>query len=117
MKQLIALLVAVIAIVGLWASSGLAQSSGAAPATDVARPKRAVVIKSLDPIKGRFHRMHANRLKMNCASCHGAGEPDVLFLRRNDVVPAAMPGQVNRKICLTCHKAPAKPTWYGRSVK
>jgi hypothetical protein len=70
-------------------------------------------VKSLDPAKGDFHRLHTRKLKMTCSGCHSAESKDILFLRRNDVVPAAMPGQVDRKVCLGCHNSPAKPSWYG----
>ena len=76
-----------------------------------AAPKKGV--KSLDPANGAFHQVHAKKLKLGCGDCHSKDVTDILFLRRNDVVPAAMPGQVDRKICLGCHTAPAKPAWYG----
>lgn len=82
-----------------------------------ATTKTAAGIKSMDPIKGRFHRQHNQRLKMACDTCHSGGQTDILFLRKDDVVPAGMPGQVNRQICLACHTQPNKPTWYGASAQ
>lgn len=76
-----------------------------------AAPKKGV--RSLDPVRGAFHQVHAKKLKLGCGDCHSRDVTDILFLRRNDVVPAAMPGQVDRRICLGCHTAPAKPAWYG----
>lgn len=74
-------------------------------------------VRSLDPANGQFHQLHTKKTKMGCGSCHSAGAKDVLFLRKDDVVPAAMPGQVDRKLCLGCHAAPSKPTWYGLSAR
>jgi hypothetical protein len=68
--------------------------------------------RSLDPVRGRFHQLHTKKLGLNCSSCH-TGQQDVLFLRGNEPLPAGMPGQVNRSVCLGCHTAPATPAWYG----
>jgi hypothetical protein len=73
--------------------------------------------KSLDPVKGRFHRQHTQKLKMACDTCHSGDQTDVLFLRKDDVPAPGMPGQVDREVCLSCHKAPAKPAWYGLSAR
>lgn len=69
--------------------------------------------KTLDPAKGYFHQQHIKKLNMTCTNCHSSETQDILFLRKDDVVPPAMPGQVNRSICLSCHTAPSKPAWYG----
>jgi len=50
---------------------------------------------------------------MGCGDCHSKQAGDILLLRRADVVPAAMPGHVDRKRCLGRHAAPAEPAWYG----
>ena len=104
MTRWITLLLFVLTVSGVWTTVGVAQQA--------AKP-RVVAASSLDPVKGRFHQRHARKLKMTCGNCHGAGQPDVLFLRSNDVVSTAMPGPVNRAICLPCHQAPNKPAWYG----
>ena len=75
------------------------------------------VVKSLDPSKGYFHQLHIQKMKMACTGCHSTEAKDILFLRKDDVVPAAMPGQVDRAICLGCHAAPSKPAWYGVSAQ
>jgi hypothetical protein len=85
----------------------------AASATKKAPPKQPAAERSLDPAKGRFHQIHTKQLGMTCNTCHSPGTRDTWFLRRDDVVPAAMPGQVDRKLCIGCHTAPAKPAWYG----
>jgi hypothetical protein len=80
----------------------------------IAAEKKGVPL-TLDPATGYFHQVHTKNFGMPCATCHSSENLDVLFLRKDDVVPAEMPGQVNRSICLGCHKAPAKPSWYGLS--
>ena len=80
-----------------------------------AAPRKAV--KSLDPTNGSFHQTHTKSLKMGCNTCHDRATKDTLFLRKDDVVPATMPGQVDRAVCLGCHKVPAKPAWYGLSAR
>ena len=94
---------------------GLAMSVTPATAADAARNavgKTAASAKSLDPIKGAFHRVHAQKLKFSCDSCHSSDLSDVLFLRGAEVV-ANGPGPVDRAMCVGCHQAPGKPTWYG----
>jgi hypothetical protein len=86
----------------------------AAGAADAAAKKNGATL-SLDPARGYFHQVHAKKVKLTCTGCHSRDTHDVLFLRKDDVVPAAMPGQVNRSICLGCHTAPNKPAWYGLS--
>ena len=80
-----------------------------------AAPRKAA--KSLDPVNGAFHQTHTKSLKLGCNGCHDPAGNDVLFLRKDDVVSATMPGQVDRVVCLGCHKAPAKPAWYGLSAR
>jgi hypothetical protein len=104
MKRLIALLIMGVVVAG--ASVG---TVGAAPKKQPTR--------SLDPAKGYFHQLHAKQMKMACGSCHSSEVRDILFLRKDDVVPAAMPGQVDRHVCLTCHQAPGTPTWYGAAPR
>jgi hypothetical protein len=95
---------------------GMAVAAMPAVAADDAAKKPAAKpvasAKSLDPVKGSFHRAHTQKLKMACDSCHSSELKDVLFLRGAEV-SAGSPGPVDRGICLSCHQAPAKPTWYG----
>lgn len=79
--------------------------------------KAAVGNKSMDAAKGRFHRQHNQKLKMACDTCHTGGQTDILFLRKDDAPAPGMPGQVDREVCLSCHKAPAKPAWYGAAAR
>ena len=111
MKQLIALLIL-----------GLAFTSTPLGAADDAAKKPAAVksaagVKSMDPVKGRFHQVHNKKLKLACDGCHSSEAKDTLFLRQDDVMPAAMPGQVDRSLCLGCHQQPNKPTWYGAAAR
>jgi hypothetical protein len=105
MKRLIAAMVLGIAVAALPAVA--ADDAATKPAS-----KPATSAKSLDPVKGGFHRIHTQRRKMACDSCHASELKDVLFLRGAEV-SAGGPGPVDRGICLGCHQAPAKPTWYG----
>lgn len=101
-------------MIRLFSLAILAGALAAVPFVADAAPKKGA--PSLDPVKGAFHQTH-KALKLECNGCHSANNADVLFLRRNDVVPIAMPGQVDRKVCLGCHTAPSKPAWYGLGRK
>ena len=105
MKRLIAAVVLGMAMAALPAAA-------ADDATTKPAAKPAASAKSLDPVKGAFHRAHTQKLKMSCDTCHASELKDVLFLRGAEVV-ASGPGPVDRAVCLGCHQAPAKPTWYG----
>ena len=74
--------------------------------------KPVAVAKSLDPAKGSFHRVHTQKQKLACDTCHGTELTDVLFLRGAEVVASGV-GPVDRATCAGCHQAPAKPAWYG----
>ncbi len=93
---------------------GLAISALPAAAADtVKRPAGpAVVAKSIDPARGSFHRVHTQKLKLACATCHSSEVKDVLFLRGAEVA-ASGTGSVDRAVCAGCHQTPAKPAWYG----
>jgi hypothetical protein len=95
---------------------GMAMAALPAVAADDAAKKPAAkpmaAAKSLDPVKGRFHQAHNQKLKMACDACHAPQLTDVLFLRGAEVSMEG-PGPVDRGVCLGCHQAPAKLTWYG----
>jgi hypothetical protein len=57
-------------------------------------------------VGGRFQRVHAKLMAINCISCHaGVKFPeDLQFLRRDEYPIAAYPGAVDRGICLGCHR-------------
>ena len=77
---------------------------------NVAKP--AANAKSLDPVKGSFHRTHTQKQKLACDTCHQTELTDVLFLRGSEVLASGV-GPVDRATCAGCHQAPAKPAWYG----
>ena len=110
MKRVLAVIVMGFAMVVLPAIA--ADDAGKKPATTT-----VVRNKSLDPVKGDFHRLHNQKMKMACDVCHSGGQTDVLFLRKDDAPAPGMPGQVNREVCLSCHKAPAKPAWFGAAAR
>ena len=89
---------------------GLAALAMSAVAADGGR-------NSLDPVKGRFHKQHTQKLKMDCGTCHADAQKDVLYMRKDRPLPAAMPGPVDRHVCLGCHDKSGKAAWYGRATK
>lgn len=101
-------IVLIIAALGVWTSAGLAQED------DSTRAARSAMAKSLDPIKGRFHHVHGMALKLSCGTCHESDGPDALVERKPDAAAGDMPGRVDRRACIGCHKSSAKPVWSGR---
>ena len=89
---------------------GLAAAALSAQAADKGK-------NSLDPIQGRFHKQHTQKLKMGCGTCHAGEKTDVLNARNGRPLPAGMPGTVDRHTCLGCHQKPSKPGWYGGATK
>lgn len=57
-------------------------------------------------VGGRFHRVHAKLMAINCVSCHAGVEfpKELQYLRREEFPLAAYPGAVDRGICLGCHR-------------
>lgn len=111
MKHVIAFLI--LALAGTSVSLSAADDAARKPAP----VKAAAGVKSMDPAKGRFHQIHIKKLKMACSSCHSTEAKDALYLRKDDVLPAGMTGQVDRSLCLGCHQEPNKPTWYGAAAR
>ncbi len=73
---------------------------------------------SLDPVKGRFHKQHTQKQKMDCGTCHSDTQTDVLNARNARAAPSGMPGTVDRHVCLNCHdKSAGKRAWYGKAEK
>jgi hypothetical protein len=101
-------------IVGLFA---LGLAAGTIDAAMNQSAAQTAEVKSLDLQKGSFHKQHNQTLKLPCATCHSPSSQDTLFLRKDEPLPAGMPGRVDRTVCLSCHKAPAKPTWYGAAPR
>ena len=67
---------------------------------------------TMDPMSGRFHAKHTQQIGLQCTNCHAAEQADTLYLRAGERQGI---GPVDRNQCLACHKAPASPTWYGKS--
>ena len=84
-------------------------------AAEVASKKPAKPVASarlsLDPFKGQFHKVHTQKLRASCETCHATELKDVLFLRGSEAPRG--PGPVDRATCLGCHQGAAKPAWYG----
>ncbi len=107
MRRLIA---AAVLALGIAALPAIAADDGAKkPAA-----KPVATAKSMDPVKGTFHRVHTQKQKLACDTCHGTELTDVLFLRGAEVVASGV-GPVDRAVCAGCHQAPAKPAWYGKA--
>ncbi len=69
-------------------------------------------ITGMEPGK-RFHNIHNRVLGLQCNSCHvGSLAPDYPYQRKHKDLQM---GQVDRGICLGCHKAngPAETKLYG----
>ncbi len=65
----------------------------------------------------RFHNIHNKVLGLDCSSCHVSSlAPDYPYQRKYKELPM---GQVDRGICLGCHKAngPAVTKLYGTAEK
>ena len=105
MKRLIAAVVLGLAVGALPAMA--AEDAAKKPAA-----KAVTAVKSMDPAKGSFHRIHTQKLKLSCETCHSTELKDVLFLRGAEVAASGV-GPVDRATCAGCHQAPAKPAWYG----
>lgn len=84
---------------------------------DAPAKKPAVGGKPSMAVNGRFHKLHEKQEKLECKDCHAKVQRDILFLRKDDRMPAKMDevGQSDRKGCLTCHKpgyVPDQPRSY-----
>ena len=97
MRRLIAVMVA-----------GFALALVPAYAADApAKPKAAAVAAKAKPGMERMHDVHKNKLGMECNDCHAPPQPvDILLIRKS-----SMP--VDRNACVTCHREPARFSWYG----
>ena len=106
MPWIAVIVVIIIAILVIWTTAGLAQDH------DATRAARSAMAKSLDPIKGRFHHVHGMTLKLHCGTCHVLDRPDALV--ESSLAGADMPGRVDRRACLGCHRTSARPSWSDR---
>lgn len=62
----------------------------------------------------RYHNIHANVLKLECANCHISGQPNPTqtVFNAQDVSPQA-PAPVDKQACLVCHSTGPAKAVYG----
>jgi hypothetical protein len=94
----------------------LAFSMLAAQAADAPAPTRAAAKKSMAE-KGPYHRLHAQKEKLDCEDCHEKGglPDDTLFIRLHEPLAKDSPGPVSSDACHECHgkKQKKQVTWYA----
>ena len=67
---------------------------------------------------GRFHRIHADTLLMDCSNCHTyeSYKKDYLIVSRGRPINSIQPGRIEKAVCLGCHLPGGMGTpWYGGS--
>jgi len=69
---------------------------------------------------GRFHIIHADKLMLDCSTCH-QGETyrkDYLIVGKNKPYPPKAKGRYQRSVCLGCHQKGGIATrWYNSSTQ
>ena len=74
---------------------------------------------SINTKTGRFHIIHADKLMLDCTTCH-RGEhyrKDYLSMSKNKPYPSHAKGQYQRSVCLGCHQKGGIATrWYNSST-
>lgn len=75
---------------------------------------------SVNVKNGRFHIIHADKLMLDCSTCH-RGETyrkDYLIIGKNKPYPPRAKGLYQRSVCLGCHQKGGIATrWYNSSTK
>ncbi|WP_163833741.1 hypothetical protein [Spartinivicinus ruber] len=74
---------------------------------------------SLNTKTGRFHIIHADKMLMDCSSCHYgySYKNDFLIMVKYKPYPALAKGQYERSVCLGCHQQGGIATqWYHGST-
>lgn len=75
---------------------------------------------SMNEKTGRFHIIHADKLLLDCTSCHYGDtyRPDYLSVSRDKPFPPQARGQYIRSVCLGCHQEGGLGTqWYNTSTR
>lgn len=74
---------------------------------------------SINVKTGRFHIIHADKLMLDCTTCH-RGEKyrkDYLLVGKNKPYPPRAKGRYQRSVCLGCHQKGGIATrWYNSST-
>lgn len=111
------------------ATLGLALVVGASPLlaadeadiTGIAEKIRAGKIDvgkkySMNEKKGRLHIIHGGPVGLTCDACHFGEtyQSDFLLVRKGEPVPKKGKGQVDRAVCIACHrKGGPATTFFG----
>lgn len=67
-------------------------------------------------LEGRFHKIHAKVLGLDCTACHIPDYAKDVLYERKYKKPEGAPGVVDRGVCLGCHKEGGIATpWYGQA--
>ncbi|NOY16972.1 MAG: hypothetical protein GXP23_08585 [Gammaproteobacteria bacterium] len=75
---------------------------------------------SMNEKTGRFHIIHADKLMLDCTTCHQgkAYRKDYLLVGKDKAYPARAKGQYQRSVCLGCHqKGGIARRWYNSSTE
>ncbi|MBI4984771.1 MAG: hypothetical protein HZC24_05365 [Rhodocyclales bacterium] len=102
----------IVALTGI----ALAVSPLALQAADAPSAKPVAAKKSMAE-KGRYHRLHGKKEKLDCEDCHEKGglPDDTLFVRLHEPLAKNSPGPVSSDACHECHgkKQKKQVTWYA----
>ncbi len=69
---------------------------------------------------GRMHRIHADKLLIDCSNCHYGSDykADYQVMGKNKAMPDKMPGRLQHVVCLGCHgKGGIATPLYGRTAQ
>lgn len=75
---------------------------------------------SMNYATGRFHRIHADKMLLDCTTCHYGYryKKDYLIFDQGKPFPARARGLYQRSVCLGCHQSGGIATrWYNSSTE
>jgi hypothetical protein len=124
---MIKILTAIILVLGIGLPA-TAQQPESSTSADLARIAEQIRQKRIDvggdysmnEKTGRFHIIHADKMLMDCSSCHYGDryQSGYLSASRDKPYPDKARGQYVRSVCLGCHQAGGLATpWYNTSTK